>query len=74
MKVRFIKDHPGGIKEGQEMTVRKPVADKWMIEGYIELVTEVAVEVEKQKASSKTGGEASAKKQSKQSKSGKSKK
>jgi len=74
MKVRFIKDHPGGIKEGEELTVRKPVADKWMIEGYIEIIAEVSVEVEKPKASSLIGGNASKKKQSKQSKSGKGKK
>ena len=75
MKVRFLKDHPAGISKGVEITVRKPVADKWMAEGYIELVEElILVDVEKPKTSLVTGGEVSNKKQSKQSKSGKKKK
>jgi len=75
MKVRFIKDHPAGIKEGTEVMARKHIADVWMTEGYIELADEIImVDVEKQKASSLIGVEVSKKKQSKQSKSGKSKK
>jgi len=71
MKVRFKKDHPSGIKEGQVITVRKPIADKWMKEGYIELFEELSIEVEKQGASLEIGGGASKKKSKKQSKSGK---
>ena len=74
MKVRFTKDHPGGMLKGEELDVRQPVADKWMDGGYIELVDELVFEVEKPKASLKTGGEASNKKSKKRGKFGKGKK
>ena len=73
MKVRFLKDHPAGISQGQEVTVRD--ANKWMIEGYIEIVEDIIlVDVEKPKTTLATGGVVSNKKQSKRSKSGKGKK
>tara|TARA_R110000782_G_scaffold232884_2_gene319079 strand:- start:2438 stop:2671 length:234 start_codon:yes stop_codon:yes gene_type:complete len=75
MKVRFLKDHPAGISQGQEVTVRDSIANKWMIEGYIEIVEDIIlVDVEKPKTTLATGGVVSNKKQSKRSKSGKGKK
>jgi hypothetical protein len=74
MKVIFKKEHPAGIKKGSIHNVGKHIADRWIADGYVNIYDEEIVDVEKQKASSKTGGEASKKKQSKQSKSGKGKK
>lgn len=39
MEVKFIKDHPSGIKEGRIVTVAKHHADKWIEDGYAEEVT-----------------------------------
>lgn len=74
MKVIFKKEHPAGIKEGSIHNVGKHIADRWIADGYVNIYDGEIVEVEKPKASSLIGGNASKKKQSKQSKSGKGKK
>jgi hypothetical protein len=33
-KVKFVKDHPVGIKEGAIHTVRSVAADRWIAQGY----------------------------------------
>jgi hypothetical protein len=38
MKVKFIKAHPVGIPEGTVRDVRKPAAERWLEQGYIEIV------------------------------------
>jgi hypothetical protein len=43
--VKFIKDHPAGIPEGTERTVPEQAAQRWLEQGYVELVTVEAGEV-----------------------------
>ena len=39
MKVKFIKDHPAGIKKGFEKDVSDVDAKRWADQGYVEFVS-----------------------------------
>jgi hypothetical protein len=53
MKVKFIKDHPAGVKKGTETNVSKEIADKWAKEGYVE-ITEKEAKIERKTKELKT--------------------